>query len=476
MPPEPLLRSDRLTPNRTGIACAAYAVDYQHPDFDTLDYATALAQVQNNNAVAAQLGLVGYSPQEMLTPAYSGLTNPAALQAIFDAGVRDVATDVYRPGYANPTPDAGFWIVGSYSGSSYKLLGVPRRMTNLYYDVSTPDQWLAQDHCQWPAGQFGYAAGYSDLLARESSVVLKYMLWGDVDALGFHMLNVRAYDGVHSLMSDLLGQALQRYQALVNFPIVSLTMSGVSTQMANRMAFNAAQPQLSAKVVTTASGSALQISSPVGVTVPVTGLPSPIAHSYGVTAQAELSVAPGGTTTIPLSGTTTIPLSGGTVTLNPVADTYISSSSPTSTAGGASTELWSDFTGSTTAFLRFDLSSLAGRTVTSATLRLETSAESWAGSGVAHNIHYVNDNAWQEQWMSYSNSVAASAIGPSIGTLLGPSPNTWYASTPLDPATIQAHVGSLLSLSMDAPAWDILGFYSRESGQATAPQLVITYR
>jgi hypothetical protein len=201
----------------------------------------------------------------------------------------------------------------------------------------------------------------------------------------------------------------------------------------------------------------------------MTGLPAPVAHPYGVTAQAEVSVPAGGTTTIQLSG-------GTAVTLNPVADTYISSSSPTSTAGGTSTELWSDIAGSTTAFLRFDLSSLAGRTVTSATLRLETSAESWAGSTVAHNIHYVNDNAWQEQWMSYSNTVSPAAIGPSIGTLLGPSPSTWYASTPLDTATIQAHVGSPLSLSIDAPAWDILGFYSRESGQATAPQLVISYR
>jgi hypothetical protein len=342
---------------------------YQHPNFNTIDYATALAQVRQNNTVAAQLGRSPYSVQNLVMPVYGGLTNPAAMQAAFDAGVRTVATDVYRAGYANPSPNAGLSISGTYQGASYQLFGVPRRETNPYYDVSTPDQWLALDHCQWPAGQWGDAAGDSDLLARESAVLLRYMLSGDADPLGFHALNLRAYDGTHSLLSDLLDQVLRCYSALVNLPIVSLTMDGVATTMATRMQFDAARAQLSASVITSASGaSVLQLNSAHAGTLQLTGAPASGAHLYGTALQAEVPVTAGGS----------VP--------------------PTAIASGA------------------------------------------------------------------------------MGTILGPAPNTWYASTPLDNATVQARAGGLLSMSIDAPGSDILVFSARESGAATAPQLVLSYR
>src|ERR1051326_5108535 len=52
-------------------------------------------------------------------------------------------------------------------------------------------------------------------------------------------------------------------------------------------------------------------------------------------------------------------------TLNPVQDTYIQSSAPASTAGGSSTELVVDGYSAETSFLRFDLTALAGKTITS---------------------------------------------------------------------------------------------------------------
>jgi hypothetical protein len=107
-------------------------------------------------------------------------------------------------------------------------------------------------------------------------------------------------------------------------------------------------------------------------------------------------------------------------------------------------------------------------------LRIHTSTDPAAGSGVPHALKFVFANDWQEQWMSFNNTVQPVAISSSpMGTLTGPSPDTWYASQ-LTTSTVQAHAGGLLSMAMDAPAGDVLIFYSRESGLATAPQLVLT--
>jgi hypothetical protein len=161
-------------------------------------------------------------------------------------------------------------------------------------------------------------------------------------------------------------------------------------------------------------------------------------------------------------------------TLNPVQDTYIQSSAPTSTVGGSSQVLVADGYGAETSFLRFDLSALAGKTITSATLRLHTSTESWASSAGTFDVNLVTWNAWQEQWMSYTNTVPVT--NTSLGTLSAPvASNTWYDTT-LSPLAVQPQAGGLLSMAISGRIADVLIVSSRESGASTAPQLVLTYR
>jgi hypothetical protein len=161
------------------------------------------------------------------------------------------------------------------------VLGIPRRATNLYVNVSTPDQWLAEDHCVFPSGRFGYATTYDDILKRESAVLLRYLLAGDVNPWGFHALNVRAYDGTHSLLGDLVDRTLAAYSQLVTVPVPDPPMNGLGQQVATRMQFNAALPQLSVALTTDASGSRfLQVSSPVAATVAITGLAIKGAETY----------------------------------------------------------------------------------------------------------------------------------------------------------------------------------------------------
>jgi 3-phytase len=123
----------------------------------------------------------------------------------------------------------------------------------------------------------------------------------------------------------------------------------------------------------------------------------------------------------------------------------------------------------TKAFLRFDLSALAGRTLTSVKLRVTTTADSSAGSTGRHTVKWVADTRWKERWMSADNTVAVSS------TILGDLPaNTLpgrsYEIT-LDRSVVQRSAGGLFSLALETASSDGLVFFSRESG--SAPRLVV---
>jgi hypothetical protein len=163
----------------------------------------------------------------------------------------------------------------------------------------------------------------------------------------------------------------------------------------------------------------------------------------------------------------------GTLMLNPLQDTYIARADPWSTAGGASTEIRADQAGSDTSYMRFDLSGLAGKTITSATLRVHTSSEPWAGSGGGFNVMWVTDTGWWEPYMSFNHTVPIYPLR--LGGLNPVAPNTWY-SAPLPVSVVQYTAGRGLALAIQGVVSDVLIFFSREAGGDVAPQLVVTYR
>jgi beta-mannanase len=176
---------------------------------------------------------------------------------------------------------------------------------------------------------------------------------------------------------------------------------------------------------------------------------------------AAAEAAPDPTTAVASSG----------VTLNAVADTSVWSSCLTCN-GGRSAEIQ---TGGTTdySYLRFDLSSLAGKTITGATLKLHSTTQSYAAPGGTYDVKVVGDTAWAETAPTYSSRPA---IGSTIlGTLAGPQPvNTWH-SVSLNASAMQTYAGKLLSVAIVGRGTDVFRFYARESG-ANGPQLVVAYR
>jgi len=160
--------------------------------------------------------------------------------------------------------------------------------------------------------------------------------------------------------------------------------------------------------------------------------------------------------------------------LTPVADTYISRANVTSTSGGISTDLRADLGGTDTTFMTFNLSALAGKTITSASLRVHTSSQSWSGSNAIFDVKQVQATDWKEQWMSYNNPVPISSTV--LGSLSGATTsNTWYQVNLTQLAPIQSQAGGLLSIAVTGRTGDVLIINSRESG-ANAAQLVVAYR
>jgi hypothetical protein len=198
-------------------------------------------------------------------------------------------------------------------------------------------------------------------------------------------------------------------------------------------------------------------------------LPSGKIKAYG--ASSTPSSTPTPAPTQPVQQPTSVPSGSSSVTLISDRDSYTYSTSPDSTAGGASTTLRSTTAGGSVAYVRFDLASLHGKTLTSVKLRVKAST---SGSDVAHHVKFVSDDTWSEKYLSFNNTIDASSTGDTLASLMAPTANTWY-TVALPVSAIQGEAGTSVSLAISASTSDLLNIYSREAGDS-APQLIVGYK
>lgn len=165
-----------------------------------------------------------------------------------------------------------------------------------------------------------------------------------------------------------------------------------------------------------------------------------------------------------------------TFDFTPEADSYIDSSSPSSTFGSSSI-LISDGSPIRKSFVRFNLTALTGKTILTSKIRLHTTGDPSAGSADKNYFRFVSNDSWSESSLSYNNPIPASAISTAI---LGINPsattgNTYYTIS-LDPATVASRFGKRLSLELeDSVGTDGSIYYTRESGTSSyRPLLTIT--
>jgi hypothetical protein len=260
---------------------------YSHSNLDAVDYATAASEITQNSQMAT--GFTHFCALSMVTPDVSGLNNASFLQAAYDNGIRYLVSDTSQRGYNNPSPNAGI-----YNPYQPAILMLPRYPNNLFYNVSTPDGWVKEYNCIY-ANFWGRKLAYQEIVDKESDTLTAYLLKGDINPWMFHQPNLRAYDGTHTLLGDLLDLTLQKYARYYNLPIVNTTMDDLGSRVARRMQYNSAG--VTAAVV---SGVSITITAQQAVVVPVTGLPSEGAECYGGQNISYIHLNAGQSITLPL--------------------------------------------------------------------------------------------------------------------------------------------------------------------------------
>jgi len=270
---------------------------YDHENLDCYDpalnsgictpatYAQSLAEINSNISSAQSLSLPN-DGAAMVTPNVSGLNNPNFLSAAVSKGIRYVVMD----SSAMAGVPFNTAVRNTYQPS---VLMIPRRPTNIFYNVTTPflgatgSETDEYNYFYGPQGisRIGGPGGppffnsnqsYAQILDTESSFVLLNMLRGEVYPLMFHQANLVRYDGVHSLFTDLAGAALNKFRTLSSLPVNSLSLSGIGKVTADRMSYNA-----SGVKATLLPGVSITIKASSSATIPLTGICRANCENYG---------------------------------------------------------------------------------------------------------------------------------------------------------------------------------------------------
>jgi hypothetical protein len=207
---------------------------WTHLNLNSADYATTYEELRLNLELARTMGLTNFSSKNLVTPEISGLFNPEAMRAIKDIGIKYVVSDTSRPEFGNPSPNTA-----TYNTAEPSIMMIPRRPNNLFYNVSTPDQWVSEYNKMYRS-YWGRDLTYTELLNLESDVLLQYVMRGEIYPWMFHQANLRFYDGTRSLLTDLLDATLNKYRSMFRLPILSPRQDETAMKIEERMAYNAA--------------------------------------------------------------------------------------------------------------------------------------------------------------------------------------------------------------------------------------------
>src|SRR5678809_208339 len=143
----------------------------------------------------------------------------------------------------------------------------------------------------------------------------------------FHQANLRAYDGVHSILGDVIDRAVRRYELKMSVPVRTPTMQETTRRFARRLDVDTAGVR-----ATLFRGRALVIDAARAVSVPVTGMRAGDGEAYGGDVIGLVSVSPGTSTCVPLDaagvGCSPAPVrDGGPGSASPLPTGYCDASS-----------------------------------------------------------------------------------------------------------------------------------------------------
>ena len=161
----------------------------------------------------------------------------------------------------------------------------------------------------------------------------------------------------------------------------------------------------------------------------------------------------------PTPGTTPVPTPvptgppAATTSFAPTADASVRADSPTNNYGGDTT-LMSDGQPVMAAYMKFDLTPLAGRAISKAALRMKVTN----GSSGTQSLKLASDTSWAETGITYGGRPM---LGAAFKTFAGGNAGSWVE---VDVTSgIANRAGQVITLGIDSAGSDGYAFYSRES-------------
>jgi len=284
-----------------------------------------------------QLTFTDFNPSNMITPGVTGLNDTAGVPSYLNEdGIQYVVTDTSVTGQINngPNPSPNVGIANSYATGIYE---VPRHPNDIFYNVANWADDQAEFVCIYsyyvppnsPPGTL--PAPYppfntfsaAQILDFVSSSFVVNMLMGDMDPEMFHQPDLHFSDNylslsaapvpagltgitsphVSSLITDTYDQTFNKYEAVYNLPVLTPTLDQLGVLMQNRNSFNVSGVTASivgAGTETPTITVTVPSSTTMPAVIPITGLNSVGAESYGGQHISHISMTPGQTITLPL--------------------------------------------------------------------------------------------------------------------------------------------------------------------------------
>lgn len=273
---------------------------WDHENMDAMSMGDTMAEVNSNCDTGETHAFRGLDCGELVTPEMSGLTNPSAVAGMLASGVRYVVSDTSHTEQLFPSSpgDNPSFNVGRPNRINSALYQIPRHPTNVFYNTIDPATQLDEYNTLYRS-YYGRDLTYEEMLDADAGFGLYYMLQGNIDPLMFHQTNLATFvDGAgqtRSLYADWIDNAVDRFLALANVPVLTLTQAEIGRAMQARGALN--ECGVTATKVETTAGSWLLLQAAGNCTVPVTGVAAPTVgavESYGGDPTTRVPMTAGG--------------------------------------------------------------------------------------------------------------------------------------------------------------------------------------
>jgi hypothetical protein len=280
-----------------------------HPEMNSTNYATSLAEINNNLTVAAQLGLP-VDRTVLKTGEYSGLgvynpnpdddlnpptdfglmaSNGEFLRAAKDAGVKYLHGNM---SFASHQP-ACFNCAITHPMQP-ELSIVPDWPTNIAYHVTNPaEETYFYNSFYGPNGKFPYWSTnltYAQLLDYEAGIGLAHVATGSVYTHTMHISNLRDYGSGRTLATDWTNAVMSKYSALYNVPLRNLAWPTLAKYSVDRNKHYAGIAG-GVRAVYNRTTSTVTVTSPVATTVTVSGARTAGYSAYGREVSAPITLA-----------------------------------------------------------------------------------------------------------------------------------------------------------------------------------------